>query len=153
MTDIKALRDLLAQTPNGWRMSGYYYGFGSTGLAGIDRILSAVGCAGKGYHHTERWADGPGDGTGYDHLRGDTYIEAIQNAADDAAAALRSLPALLDRLEAQERRVADLRSATQDLVLNVTEAMQTGGWVPTPLHESFFDALTAAYKALEDSNG
>lgn len=64
-----------------------------------------------------------------------------------------ALPALLDRLEAQERRVADLRSATQDLVLNVTEAMQTGGWVPTPLHESFFDALTAAYKALEDSNG
>lgn len=70
-----------------WRMDAYYYGFGATGIAIIDRILSAVACAGKAYHHTDQWTS---DCTPYEHLRGETVTDWIQNAADDAAAVLRA---------------------------------------------------------------
>ena len=43
----------------------------------------------------------------------------------------------------------DTREALADLVLNVTEAMRTGGWVPTPLYQSFFESLQNAKAALE----
>lgn len=33
------------------RMDAYYYGFDSTGVDDIDRLLSAVACAGKAFHH------------------------------------------------------------------------------------------------------
>lgn len=67
-----------------WRMDAYYYGFEPTGVASIDRILSAVACAGKAYHHTEDWTADAGE---RDHLRGTTPVEWIQNAANDAAKA------------------------------------------------------------------
>jgi hypothetical protein len=67
-----------------WRMDAYYYGFEPTGVASIDRILSAVACAGKAYHHTEEWREDAGT---RDHLRGATPVEWIQNAAIDAALA------------------------------------------------------------------
>lgn len=68
-----------------WRMEGYYYSFNPTGNAAIDKILSAVGCAGKAYHHTRDWND---ECSPYEHLRGNTAVEWIQNAADDAAASI-----------------------------------------------------------------
>ena len=80
-----------------WRMSAYYFGFNATGVDAIDRILSAIACAGKGYHSTEDW-DAPGSG-GYHHLRGDTYVEMIQNAAEDAAKEFESLRAAKEGLK------------------------------------------------------
>ena len=69
-------------------MNAYYYGFEPTGVEEIDLILSAVACAGKGYHLTEDW----NEELGFEHppFRGKTYIEWIQNAAIDAAEALRT---------------------------------------------------------------
>ena len=70
------------------RMRAYYYSFTPTGVEAIDRILSAVACAGKAYHHTDSWSDkcDPYE----DFLRGKTPAEWIQNAAIDAAAALKA---------------------------------------------------------------
>ncbi len=63
-------------------MDAYYYSFDKTGVPEIDRILSAVACAGKAYHHTECWND---DSTPYPGHEGETPAEWIQNAANDAA--------------------------------------------------------------------
>ena len=86
----RAVREerLRAPTPKGWRMDAYYYGFEPTGVAVIDRILSAVACAGKSFHHTEEWENE--DLFAPDHLRGKSCREWIQSAADDAARALRT---------------------------------------------------------------
>ena len=65
------------------RLDAYYYGFDPTGNELIDRILSAVACAGKAYHHTEDWhetVDVPYE----DFLRGECPQDWIQNAANDA---------------------------------------------------------------------
>lgn len=71
------------------RMNAYYFGFTPTGAESIDRILSAVACAGKAYHHTEGWTESiePYD----ENFRGGTCAEWIQNAAKDAAEAVASL--------------------------------------------------------------
>lgn len=67
------------------RMDGYYISFGRTGDPAIDRILSAVACAGKAYHLTQDWNE---ECEPYESVhRGKTPVEWIQNAADDAAAA------------------------------------------------------------------
>lgn len=68
------------------RMDAYYFGFTPTGVDAIDRILSAVAEAGKGYHHTESWGDDGLDDSG--QFRGGNYVAWIQNAANDAAEAL-----------------------------------------------------------------
>lgn len=61
------------------------------------------------------------------------------------------------RAAAELRRLhavnADLLEALQDLRNNVTEAMKTGGWVPTPLHESFWEAMLGATTAIEKATG
>jgi hypothetical protein len=64
------------------RMNAYYYDFETTKNAAIDKILGAVACAGKAYHHTQDWRDEtePPD----DHT-GETPAEWIQNAAIEAA--------------------------------------------------------------------
>jgi hypothetical protein len=67
-------------------MDAYYYGFDKTGIPEIDRILSAVACAGKAFHYTEYWGEVVSEYPG--HV-GKTPIEWIQNAANDAAKALR----------------------------------------------------------------
>ena len=64
------------------RMNAYYYSFQPTGVPEIDLILSAVATAGKAYHHTEYW-NGPCHPQA--PFRGQTYVEFIQNAANDAA--------------------------------------------------------------------
>lgn len=64
------------------RMQAYNYGFDTTGVDAIDKILSAVACAGKAYHHTEYWYEKTPP---YDDHRGETPVDWIQNAALDAA--------------------------------------------------------------------
>ena len=67
------------------RMRAYYYGFTKTGNEAIDKILSAVACAGKAYHHTQDWGDeNEFIGTPEGHT-GTTPVDWIQNAANDAA--------------------------------------------------------------------
>jgi hypothetical protein len=70
------------------RMDAYYYGFDPTGVPEIDRILSAVACAGNSYHNTEDWNDKSSPWEGH---TGSTAVEWIQNAAIDAARAWRAL--------------------------------------------------------------
>lgn len=70
------------------RMRAYYFAFEPTGVEAVDRILSAVACAGKAYHHTESWRD---ETPAYEEFfRGECPVDWIQNAANDAAAALKS---------------------------------------------------------------
>lgn len=68
---------------NNLRMDAYYYGFDPTGVPAIDLILCAVATAGKAYHHTNSWCDECGPLV--EPLRGQTPVEWIQNAANDAA--------------------------------------------------------------------
>lgn len=77
------------------RMEAYYYSFDSTGSDPVDKILSAVACAGKAYHHTDDWYEhaSPQD----DHTGG-TPIDWIQNAAIEAAHEIKSLQKALERL-------------------------------------------------------
>lgn len=65
------------------RMNAYYYSFQETGVPEIDKILSAVACAGKAFHHTDGWND-----ESYyipEPHSGKTPIDWIQNAANEAA--------------------------------------------------------------------
>ena len=69
------------------RMDAYYYGFTPTGVEAIDRILSAVAEAGKAFHLTEDWNERV---AAFAPFRGESYVEFIQNAANDAADLLRA---------------------------------------------------------------
>ena len=70
------------------RMEAYYYGFEKTGVPEIDKILSAVACAGKAYHHTESWCDDCYTPEGH---TGASPREWIQNAAVSAASKIAAL--------------------------------------------------------------
>lgn len=67
------------------RMDAYYYGFDPTGVDCIDKILSAVACAGKAFQHTRDWNE---EGMLRDDHTGDTPVDWIQNAANEAAATI-----------------------------------------------------------------
>lgn len=71
------------------RMDAYYYNFKPTGQMAIDKLLSAVACAGKAFHHTNEWNDAAYDGAAPEGHTGSTPVEWIQNAANEAAEALR----------------------------------------------------------------
>ena len=73
-----------------FRMDAYYYSFDPTGVLAIDLILSAVACAGMCFHHTGEWREKVSPY--HDRLRGESPIEWIQNAANDAAAMLKAAP-------------------------------------------------------------
>lgn len=85
------------------RMESYYYKFEFTKNAAIDKILGAVACAGKAYHHTQDWHD---EANPYDDHTGVTPIEWIQNAAFEAA----------DEIERLLAREARMREALEKIV-------------------------------------
>lgn len=114
------------------RMNAYYYGFRSTGVELVDRVLSAVAHAGKGYHHTEGWTEPVPD---YEPFRGGDYVEWIQNAAVDTAQALRSIEAERDTLKAA------LQAAEQFIHVGVSRGPAVNGWQNT------VDLVTAALAA------
>jgi len=70
------------------RMNAYYYGFDPTGVVEIDRILSAVACAGKAFHHTDQWQEA----CEWPPCVGASPVEWIQNAANAAADTMRATP-------------------------------------------------------------
>lgn len=83
-------RELLDEKGYGDQIKqGYYIGFDATGVPAVDRILAALGHAGKGYHHTENWNEELEYGT----FAGSSYAEVIQRAANEAAAEIRGLAA------------------------------------------------------------
>jgi hypothetical protein len=88
------------------RMEAYYYEFKPTGVDCIDKILSAVACAGKAYQSTEDWYE---DCYPWDDHTGMTPVEWIQNAANEAS-----------------RTLTDgLKSATADSVEDAVGALYT----------------------------
>lgn len=92
-----------------WRMEAYYYSFAPTGVAAIDRILSAVACAGKAFHHTEQWNEDAGPYG--DHLRGPTPVLWIENAAEDAARLIRAAMSPPERPKGQDTPNGDHANA------------------------------------------
>ena len=77
--------------------------------------------------------------------------DAMRAGVGPTVAILRERPGFHMALYAaptQAAPVAELVEALEDLLLNVLEAMKTGGWVPTPLHRSFWDATNNAQGAL-----
>ena len=79
------------------RMDAYYYSFVPTGVAAVDKVLGAVACAGKAYHHTDNWCE---DTPAYDDHTGPTPVDWIQNAALEAAAEITALRAALSTARA-----------------------------------------------------
>jgi hypothetical protein len=77
-------------------MDAYYYGFDETGCGLVDKILSAVACAGKAYHHTENWSE---EASPWDDHSGETPVDWIQKAAQEAADRIEELQAKLDLSE------------------------------------------------------
>ena len=116
------------------RMNAYYYGFTPTGNHVIDRILSAVACAGKSYHNTDCWQD---DCT-RDGCEGKSPEEWIQNAANNAAV---EVDLLWDRVvakgEAHARAVRDYNRVCRQLE------------VDGKIHDATVERLTARVKDLE----
>jgi len=86
---VKALAEEIAalQSPaeEQLRDHAYYFGFDLTGVGAVDRTLSAVCAAGKGYHHTERWSDTD------PKWQPKSHVELIQEAANAAATSIRAL--------------------------------------------------------------
>lgn len=70
-------------------LGSYWFGFDETGVDSIDSVLSAICLAGKGYHSTEFWNEDNKED--YEQFRGKSYIEWIQNSANDAAKEIQSL--------------------------------------------------------------
>lgn len=68
----------------------------------------------------------------------DANSSGIYRPSAEAAAELRRQHALIE----------ELVGALKNMHLNVLEAMQTGGWVPTPLHSSFWDAVHESAAAI-----
>jgi hypothetical protein len=104
------------------RMDAYYYGFTPTGVIAIDRILSAVACAGKALHSTEDWTNEvPSD---YGFGEGLTPAGWIQKAADEAAhpsqpqqagvtMTAENTPRILLRFEDNKPILSDLKDGTE----------------------------------------
>lgn len=68
------------------RMDAYHYYFISTGVLAVDKILSAVACAGKSYHNTEDWNERSVDNP-------KSCVDLIQQAADECAAEIKEAQA------------------------------------------------------------
>lgn len=76
------------------RMEAYYYDFEPTKSAAVNKILGAVACAGKAYHHTQDWCEKTSP---YDDHTGVSPAEWIQNAAIEAADEIERLKKLLEQ--------------------------------------------------------
>lgn len=138
------------------RLDAYYFGFDSTGNEDIDRVLSAVACAGKAYHHTRDWTEPIAKPYEPTH-RGGTCAEWIQNAANDAATKLAAarregviegraqaeaeLQSRIDAAIAREREAQSVDAAAFRLLRDEADAAdawhaETGMKVARPPHMS-----------------
>ena len=119
-----------------WRMEAYYYGFTPTGIAAIDRILSAVAWAGKAYHHTEQWNDETDD---REPVRGGSPAMWIENAAHDAAKLIRA--ALSAPAAVEGDMVLVPRDPTESMTCDGFES-EPDEFFSTPEEWAAYDAMT-----------
>ena len=120
------------------RMGAYYYGFAKTGIDEIDKILSAVACAGKAFHNTDCWTEDD-IAPWYDH-EGDSCVDWIQNAA------IRAATAYAERgreLEEASRNYAEREVEWQEKIAKLREEMATEDHAP--LLDEFRKALKCMY--------
>ena len=106
------------------RMDAYYYSFAPTKSAAVDKILGAIACAGKAFHHTNDWADACNP---YDDHTGHTPVEWIQNAAIEASAQFTALTAEAERLKNDPAFVEykRLKAEVESLKTQVATAMSS----------------------------
>lgn len=113
---------------SGRRMDAYYYGFDPTNVDCVDKILSAVACAGKAHHYTGEWTEDAF--ATYDDHTGTTPVEWIQNAGDEAAAEITHLRAENERVrEALVEAAIPLEAlllCMGDPAMRLAPEMQTG---------------------------
>lgn len=74
------------------KLQAYYYGFEPTGNLQIDNILKAVALAGKAFHNTADWNEKASYISEACQLQGDSPVEWIQRAAEQAARNLKIIP-------------------------------------------------------------
>ena len=91
------------------RYSAYYFSLNPTGEDCIDKILSAICFAGKGYHHTSDWTEEKDD---YGDYSGGSYEAWIENSAKEAAGVLASLK---EQLAAKDARIVELEKENTEL--------------------------------------
>jgi len=112
------------------RMHAYYYGFDETQCYPVDKILSAVACAGKSFHNTEDWE---GKASSWPSHAGDSPIDWIQNAAIECAAYVGRIKIQLEDAQAahaaQQKRVEELEAA---LILLIDTASMCDSWESFP---------------------
>jgi hypothetical protein len=77
-------------TPGERYMTAYWFALEPTGCDSIDAILEAIAKAGKGCHSTADWIDYPEEG--------ESYVDLIQRAANEAAAARNDAPSIASAL-------------------------------------------------------
>ena len=111
------------------RMDAYYYGFYGTTSKHVNKILGAVACAGKAYHHTDCWYD---ETQAYDDHTGNCPTEWIQNAATEASDEITRLQEQL-----QWQRFPD--EEPDDGVLVVVKSEQASWLALTPTHLTELD--------------
>ena len=119
LAELRLLCERVQRLDNPLRMDAYYFGFTPTGEELIDRILSAVASAGKAYHHTEDWTEAidPYE----DVFRGQTCAEWIQYAANDAAAVIKWLPALIDAAQTLGQIADDCEAVARSEIVDLGE--------------------------------
>ena len=134
------------------RMDAYYYGFDETGLPAIDRILSAVACAGKAFHHTDQWTE---DCAAYLGHVGTSPVEWIQNAANDAATAIRSASTTREAaLREAAERAATCEISTEEpcraSIVRAILALISSPAPAQPSREAAFEAMRQALRPFAD---
>ena len=70
------------------RFDGCHISFSQTGVSAVDKILSSVAFAAKGYHHTEGWSEEIAD---YGDNVGGSYEAWIENSAKECAKEIETL--------------------------------------------------------------
>lgn len=85
-------------------MRAYYYSFAWTGTRPVDKILSAVACAGKAFHMTEDWGT---ELTPSEFHSGETPIDWIQRAATEASAVFAEREATIREQAAEIERLRE----------------------------------------------
>lgn len=145
MTEHSAEKGLLEPSDPEWRMQGYYIGFEPTGLAAVDRILSSIAQAAKAYPHTDCWQEV----MDYDYgliRKGETCEDAIQRAANEAAAAIRAT--VTPPADARRDRVAE---ALFNHLVNGTRGWERATWPAPEQHLPWWYAVADAAIAARDA--
>lgn len=102
-------------------MKAYHYEFDKTGFDTIDKILSAVACAGRAFHFTEDWNDEVEFGYG-DH-EGTSPVEWIQNAANEAAGVWNRCSVNTDKSSDPDKMAKMIAAARNDALHEAAECV------------------------------